>query len=73
MSTQTPALPSNPSANAGTRILGATIVTTCIATIAVAMRFYVRGLMIRAIGRDDYVMLLALALVSLGASLNDKR
>ena len=45
-------------------MLGATIATACISVLVIAIRYYVRKFMIRAIGWDDYVMLLSLALVS---------
>lgn len=62
-------LPSNPNEDAGPRILGATLTTTCLAITFVATRVYVRKVMIRAIGWDDLVMLLAMALVSGARSL----
>lgn len=63
MSSTMPPLPSNPREDAGPRILGATLTTTCMAIVVVLTRFYVRRFMIRAIGWDDVVMLSALLLV----------
>jgi len=63
MTTAQKSVPSNPADDAGTLILGATMATTCMAILTVAARFYVRKFIIRNISWDDYVMLLALALV----------
>ena len=48
----------------GPVILGATLTVTIAALITIATRLYVRLLMIRNVGWDDYVMISAMLLVS---------
>ena len=48
----------------GPIILGATLTVTIAALITIATRLYVRLLMIRNVGWDDYVMISAMLLVS---------
>jgi hypothetical protein len=54
-----------PDENLGPVILGATLTVTIAALITIATRLYVRLLMIRNVGWDDYVMISAMLLVSL--------
>ena len=50
--------------NQGPVILGATLTVTIAALITITTRLYVRLLMIRNVGWDDYVMISAMLLVS---------
>ncbi|KAK4206335.1 hypothetical protein QBC37DRAFT_329044 [Rhypophila decipiens] len=59
-------LPSNPAEDDGPRILGATLAITTLALIAYLTRMYVRLIMVRNVGLDDYFMSLAIALVVSG-------
>jgi hypothetical protein len=53
-----------PDEDLGPVILGATLTVTLAALITIATRLYVRLLMIRNVGWDDYVMISAMLLVS---------
>ena len=49
-----------PDDDKGPSILSATAAMTALATLAVCLRMYVRTRIVRSVGMDDYVMLLAL-------------
>ncbi|KAK0752753.1 hypothetical protein B0T18DRAFT_310225, partial [Schizothecium vesticola] len=57
-----PPLPSNPAENDSVRIVAATMVVTMAAFITYLARMYVRVIMVRSAGLDDYFMTLAVAL-----------
>ncbi|KAK0656990.1 hypothetical protein B0T16DRAFT_400662 [Cercophora newfieldiana] len=59
-------LPSNPGENDGPRILGATLAITILALITYLTRMYVRLVMVRNVGLDDYFMSFAMWLCVAG-------
>ncbi|KAB2110258.1 hypothetical protein AG0111_0g1264 [Alternaria gaisen] len=61
--------PMRPYENEGPTILGTTLTVTIVAVLTTIARFYVRIRMIRNVGWDDYVMLLAMMLCVAGQCL----
>ncbi|KAK0621023.1 hypothetical protein B0T14DRAFT_432492 [Immersiella caudata] len=59
-------LPSNPAEDDGPRILGATLAITILALITYSTRLYVRLVMVRNVGLDDYFMSFAMAMCVAG-------
>ncbi|KPI34996.1 uncharacterized protein AB675_11957 [Cyphellophora attinorum] len=59
-----PPLPSNADENASGHIIGATVAVSVLALLVTVTRFYVRGFIVRAVGWDDWLMALAMLLVS---------
>jgi hypothetical protein len=55
---------SNPDENESTHIAATTLAVTIIALVIVVIRFYVRSFLVRSLGWDDWLMALAMAVVS---------